>query len=332
MRTENISISDIAVDTPGWDKFVFTYPLAPGKLTTSLQAVGLQQPVTLAALDDRFYIVLGVKRVLAYRELGRIEIPAIIRRADSAEELLWMSLLEKTATAPLNVMEKSRVIMRFSELWQNDFATIREKICPLLDLPPTVDSIESYLFLARLPEWLQMKLAAGELSPAHVALLSSFRRDELEPLAEAIFAKCQPSMQEAREMIENFSGLCAREDCRPSQLLGDEKLKALLDNNSALAARERTARVREWLHTQRFPRLSRTEKEFRNLVAPVEKKPGISIHPPRGFEGDTCQLSVKLSNEADVEKAAMALSRSLADKTWGKIFKLLRDGETESKE
>jgi len=331
MRIENISISDIAIHTPGWDRFFFTYPIAPGKITAALHAGGLQQPATLAALDDRFYIVLGVKRVLACRELSRSEIPAIIRRTDNAEELLWMSLQEKVSTAPLNVMEKSRVLMRFKELWENDFTALREKICPLLELPPTIESIETYLFLGKLPEWLQMKLAAGDLTPAHIALLSSFRYDELESVAEAFFVKCQPSMQEGREMIENLSGLGAREGCRPSELLASEKLKSLL-NDSAPSVRERTARVREWLHTQRFPLLSKTEKAFRNLVAPFEKKSGISIHPPRGFEGDACHVSMKLSNEAEVEKAATALKQSLTDKTWEKVFKLLRDGGLESPE
>jgi len=331
MRIENIAINDIAIDTPGWDQFIFTYPLEPGKLTAAIQTVGLQQPVTLAVVENRFYIVLGVKRVLACRELRRSEIPAIIRRTDSAEAVLWLSLHEKISAAPLNVMEKSRALMRFKELWENDFTALREKICPLLELPPTIDSIEIYLFLARLPEWLQMKLATGELAPAHVALLSSFRHDEIESMAQELFVRCQPSVQEAREMIENFSSVCAREECRPGELLAFDKLNALL-NDSAISARERTAKVREWLHTQRFPLLSKTEKTFRSLVAPVEKKSGISIHPPRGFEGDTCQVSMKLSNEAEVEKAATALKLSLADNTWKKVFKLLRDGGTESVE
>jgi len=331
MRIENIAINDIAIDTPGWDQFVFTYPLKAGKLIAAIQTVGLQQPVTLAVVENRFYIVLGVKRVLACRELSRSEIPAIIRRTDSAEAVLWLSLHEKISAAPLNVMEKSRVIVRFSELWQNDLAALREKICPLLELPPTIESIETYLFLTKLPERLHIKLAAGELTPVHVALLSSFRHDELEPVAEAFFVKCQPSMQEAREMIENFSSVCAREECRPGELLASDKLNALL-NDSAITTRERTAKVREWLHTQRFPLLSKTEKAFRALVASLEKKSGISIHPPRGFEGDTCQVSMKLSNEAEVEKAAAALRQSLADKTWGKIFALLRDGGFESPE
>ncbi len=325
MRIENISISDIVLGTPGWDRFFFTCPASPGKLTASLQSAELQQPVTLAAFDNRYYIVLGVKRVLAYRQLGRSEIPSIIRRTDSEEELLWMSLYEKTATAPLNAMEKSKAIVRFCELWQNDLATVREKICRLIDLPPTIESIEMHLFLTRLPPYLQTRLAAGELTPAHVALLSSFRRDELDPVAEAFFVKCQPTMQEAREMIENLAGLSVREDCRPSELLVSGSMMALL-NDSALSVRERTARVREWLHTRRFPRLSKTEIEFRALVVPIEKKSGISIHPPRGFEGEACQVSIKLSNEAEVEKMAGALRQSLDDKTWEKIFKLLRDG------
>jgi hypothetical protein len=238
---------------------------------------------------------------------------------------MWTGLQEKISTAALNVMEKARAIARFSELWQNNYEPVRDRICPLLGLPPTIESIETHLFFLRLPEWLQIKLAGGELAPAHIILLLSFRHDELEPVAEALFVKCRPSMQEGREMIENLAGLCAREGCRPSELLASNELKPLL-NDGASSARERATKVREWLHAQRFPRLSETEKAFRSLVSPFENKSGISIHPPRSFEGEACQVSMKLSNEAEVEKAAAALKQSLTDGTWEKVFALLRDG------
>jgi ParB/RepB/Spo0J family partition protein len=325
MRIENIALSDIAIDSPEWDQFVFTYPLVPGKLTASIHATGLQQPVLLAARDHLHFIVLGVKRLLACQGLGRSEIPALVRRTDSVEDLLWMSLHEKISTAPLNAMEKARVLMRFKEIWQNDFAALREKICPLLELPPTIESIENHLFLTRLPEWLQQRLASGELSAAHVSLLSPFRHDDLDAVADALFVRCQPSLQEAREMIENLAGLCAREDCRPRELLSGGELHRLLQDDG-IVIRERTSRTRQWLHHQRYPRLAAAEKTFRELAAPLEKQAGLTIHLPRGFEGTVCQVRMQLSNETDVEKAATGLKQSLADKTWEKIFALLRDG------
>jgi len=328
MRIENLALRDIAIETPGWDQFVFTYPLLPGKLTPSIQAAGLQQPVTVAAVENRHFIVIGAKRLLACRELGRSEIPALVRRTDSAEDLLWMSLHEKISTAPLNPVEKARALLRFQEIWQDDFGALREKICSLLELPPTIESIETYLFFNRLPEWVQRQLATGELTAAHVALLSPLRHDEVNPVAGAFFAKCQPSLQEAREMIENFLSLCARDGCRPGEMIASGELYTLL-NDDALDLRERTACVRRWLHRERFSRLAAAEKSFCELAAPLEKNAGLAIHPPRGFEGTSCQVRMQLSNEAEVETVAASLRQALVDKTWKRIFELLRNGGLE---
>jgi len=325
MRIENIALNDIAIDSPGWDQFVFTYPLAPGKLTASIQAAGLQQPILLVARENRYFIVLGVKRLLACRELRRSEIPALVRRTDDAEDLLWLALHEKISTAPLNLMEKARVLQRFQENGQHDLSALRAKLCPLLELPPTIDAVESYLFFARLPGWLQGRLAEGRLAAASAALLMPLRHDDIEATARALFDRGQPTLQEARDMMENLLGICARDGCRPGELLATETLHGLLSENT-LTPRERTARLREWLHRQRYPRLVAAENAFRELVAPLEKQAGLTIHPPRGFEGRSCQVRMQFSNEAEVEKAATGLKQSLADKTWEKLFELLRNG------
>ena len=326
MRIENIALNDIAIDSPGWDQFVFTYPLAPGKLTASIQAAGLQQPILLVARENRYFIVLGVKRLLACRELRRSEIPALVRRTDDAEDLLWLALHEKISTAPLNLMEKARVLQRFQENGQHDLSALRAKLCPLLELPPTIDAVESYLFFARLPGWLQGRLAEGRLAAASAALLMPLRHDDIEATARALFDRGQPTLQEARDMMENLLAICAREECRPSELLASEALHGLFSENT-LAPRERTARLRDWLHRQRYSRLVAAERTFRELAAPLEKQAGLTLHPPRGFEGTSCQVRMQFSNEAEVEKAATGLVKSLADKTWEKIFELLSDGE-----
>ena len=327
MRIENIPLSAIAIDIPGWDRYVFTYPLAAGKLPAAIQAAGLQQPVLLAAQDHLHHVVLGVKRVLACRELGRREIPALVRRSDTVENLLLIGLQEKTSTAPLNPMEKARALARFAEIWKNDYDALRERICPLIELPPTAESMENYLFFNRMPELVQTKLAGGELSPAHASLLAPLRHDEIEPVARALFTACQPTLQEAREMVENMLSLCAREGLRPRELLANPELEMILQDG-ALNPRERTARVRQWLHGQRFPRLAAAERRFHELVAPIENRAGVTIHPPRGFEGMICELRLQCSKEGDIEKAAAGLQQSLSAQTWKEIFELLRTGQS----
>ncbi|NUM66817.1 ParB N-terminal domain-containing protein [candidate division KSB1 bacterium] len=95
MQIENIALVHIDLSSAGWDEFIFTYPFAPGPVKESIAAIGLQQPVVVTPLKKRFRLIIGVRRVLACRELGWQEIPAIVQPPQSREQLLWLSLHEK---------------------------------------------------------------------------------------------------------------------------------------------------------------------------------------------------------------------------------------------
>src|SRR5574341_680021 len=175
MRIENIAIADIDLTSPGWDDFIFTHPLEPGPLVESIRAVELQQPIVVAEFEQQYKIIIGVRRLLACKELGWKKIPALVRRSETREGLLWLSLQEKVGGRPLNAMEKSRVLQRFAILWHGDLERLQKEICPLIDIPPTIEAVETYLFFKEFSEKHQDDLAAGRLTPQHAELLRPLR-------------------------------------------------------------------------------------------------------------------------------------------------------------
>ncbi|MDZ7343316.1 MAG: ParB N-terminal domain-containing protein [candidate division KSB1 bacterium] len=326
MRIENISLHDIDLTSPGWDDYIFTYPFEAGALTASIREVGLQQPIVVAAQVDSYRLVIGVRRFLACKELGWKKIPALVRRDESPEALLWLGLQEKIGGRPLNAMEKSRALQRFAILWHGDLERLQKEICPLLDIPPTVEAVETYLFFKEFPRHHQDELASGRLTPQHAEILRSLRPEDRRLAAEKLFGPYRLPLQQAREMIENVSSLAARDHVSIAEIFERPPIQELFLNEN-WTPRQRANHLRAYLQRECFPRLSESEARFVKLVKPLEKQK-INIRPPRFFEGNELTVTVRASAPAEMDGAVSAMQQATKRGLWKKLFALLRHQPT----
>ncbi len=331
MHLESVPLTKIDLDSPEWQQYVFTYPTVPGSILDSVRAVGLQQPIVVAPAARGYKLVIGVKRALACRQLEWKEIPAIVLRDKSEEELLWYSLHEQVGGRPLNAMEKSRVLQRFAELWNGDLERLQRDVCPLLGLPPTIEAVESYLFLHEMPEDHQRELAEGRLTPQHTDLLRPLRSDDRQVAAERLFVSPRVSLQEAREILENANSLAAREGTRLRDIFDRPEVKELFVRDQ-YTPKQRTALLRTWLHQERYPQLSALEKKFEDLAATLASGKKLSVKPPRDFEGDEIQVSFRAQKPIEIREIAAALSEAERKGVWKKLFALLQGGSDEEEQ
>jgi len=322
MRIENIAIAEIDLTLPGWDDFIFTYPLAPGPLLESIRAVELQQPIVVAELDEQYKIVIGVRRLLACKELGWKKIPTLVRRNETREQLLWLSLQEKVGGRPLNAMEKSRVLQRFAILWHGDLERLQKEICPLLDIPPTIEAVETYLFFKEFPGPRQDDLAAGRLTPQHAELLQPLPPEDRRAAAEKLFGDYPVSLPQAREMMDNVSNLAAHEGVRVAEIFERPAIKEIFVKED-WTPRQRANQLRTYLQHERFPRLSETEEKFARLAEPLAKHK-ISIRPPRFFEGNEVTISLRAGAAEEISAAIAAMQDAAKRGLWKKMFALMQ--------
>jgi ParB family chromosome partitioning protein len=325
MRIENIAVAEIDLTSPGWDDFIFTYPLTPGPLVESIRTVELQQPIVVAELDEEYKIVIGARRLLACKELGWKKIPALVRRNESREQLLWLSLQEKSGGRPLNAMEKSRVLQRFAILWHGDLERMQKEICPLLDIPPTIEAVETYLFFKEFSEPRQDDLAAGRLTPQHVELLRPLPPEDRPVAAEKLFGDYRVSLPQTREMVDNISSLAARDGVPVAEVFERPAIKEIFVKED-WTPRQRASQLRTYLQHERFPRLSETEEKFARLAEPLAKHK-ISVRPPRFFEGNELTLTLRAAEANEVSAAVAAMQDATKRGLWKKFFALLQEEE-----
>ena len=147
----------------------------PAKLTElaqSIAATGVVQPIIVRPLAaGRYQLINGERRLLASKEAGISTIPAIVRQV-SDELAMEMTIVENLQRADLNPMEQARAYHRLS----SDFKMTQEQMA--LRTGKERASVANFLRLLRLPEGVQEKVEAGELSFGHARTLLGLQTPE----------------------------------------------------------------------------------------------------------------------------------------------------------
>ena len=153
------------------------------ELAQSIAATGVVQPVVVRALEGgRFQLITGERRLLASRQAGKDTIPAIVRTV-SDEQAMEMTIVENLQRADLNPMEQARAYHRLS----SDFRMTQEQMA--LRTGKERASVANFLRLLRLPEAIQLKVEAGELSFGHArTLLGLSSPEQMAAAAQKVIA------------------------------------------------------------------------------------------------------------------------------------------------
>ena len=147
----------------------------PAKLTElaqSIAASGVVQPIVVKKLPDgRFQLITGERRLLASKQAAKETIPAIVREV-SDEQAMEMTIVENLQRADLNPMEQARAYHRLA----NDFKMTQEQMAVRTGKERA--SVANFLRLLRLPEAVQHRVEAGELSFGHARTLLALATPE----------------------------------------------------------------------------------------------------------------------------------------------------------
>jgi ParB family chromosome partitioning protein len=153
------------------------------ELAQSIAASGVVQPVVVKRLnDDRYQLITGERRWLASRKAGKKTIPAIVRQV-SDEQALEMTIVENLQRADLNPMEQARAYQRLSA----EFKMTQEQMAVRTGKERA--SVSNFMRLLRLPEGVQQRVEAGDLSFGHArALLALESQEAITAAAQKILA------------------------------------------------------------------------------------------------------------------------------------------------
>ena len=153
------------------------------ELVSSIQEVGLLQPVVVSPLEHGFELVMGERRLRASKAAGLGAIPAIVRPTQE-HDLLRDALLENLHRVQLNPLEEAAAYQQMLD----DFGCTQEELASRVKR--SRPQISNTLRLLRLPAPVQRRVAAGVLSAGHArALLGLEDPMAIERLAQRVVAE-----------------------------------------------------------------------------------------------------------------------------------------------
>jgi ParB family chromosome partitioning protein len=153
------------------------------ELTTSIEAVGVLQPIVVRPSGERYQVVMGERRVRAARAAGLERIPAIVRTTED-DQMLRDALLENVHREDLNPLEEAAAY----EQLLLDFGITQEELAARLGKSRPV--IANAMRLLRLPGSVQRRIAARTLSAGHARAVASLEDPvQQERLADRIVAE-----------------------------------------------------------------------------------------------------------------------------------------------
>jgi len=142
------------------------------ELAVSIAAIGVVQPILVRPLaGERYQLIAGERRWLASKKAGKATIPAMVRVV-SDEQAMEMTIVENLQRADLNPMEQARAFERLTR----EFKMTQEQMAQRTGKNRA--SIANFLRLLRLPQEIQGKVEAGELSFGHARALLALENPE----------------------------------------------------------------------------------------------------------------------------------------------------------
>lgn len=282
-------------------------------LRSSLQAVGLIQPVLLEKFMDHYRIVSGFRRAWIWRELGRDEIPAIVFEERSSNDLalFHLSLQENLTTRGFNAVEKAIALKKLIHRFQVEPSEVIQTYLPLFSLEPNEKILNTYLALAEMEEEIKAYVIKEEVSRSNIRLLAKMNSEDRMALL-SLLDRLRLGENRLREVLTLLMEISARDRIQITRIVGLPEIQAILSKED-LPPLQRTERVKRVLMTLRYPKMRELEEAFEGRLEKLHLPKGVVIDHSPYFEGKGLKMELQFKSIEEFQ-AILSILSQLAEK------------------
>ena len=134
-------------------------------LASSIEALGLLQPIVVRSVDDGYVLVAGERRLRAVRQLGLATIAAVIRNEADGRTNLTEALVENLQREDLNSLEEAAAYRELLE----EYGMTHDEVASAVGRSRS--AVTNTVRLLQLPTPIQKLVASGELTAGHARAL-----------------------------------------------------------------------------------------------------------------------------------------------------------------
>jgi ParB family transcriptional regulator, chromosome partitioning protein len=279
-----------------------------GKLRSSIEEVGLIQPVLLRGKKDHYQIICGFRRISVMKELGKSEIESKVFEEGERDEfqLFSLSLHENLTTRGFNPVEKAIALDKLIHLFQVDPPAVIKTFLPFFSLEPNEKILNTYLSLARMEDEIKTYVLKEEVSRTNIRRLSTLTPDDRMAVLSLI-SPLKLGENRLREVLTLVEEISRRNQCEEKDVVQRPEIQAILSEKE-LTPSQKTERIKKVLTEFRYPKLNQLEKAFEEKRKGLNLPSNISLHHPPFFEGKRLKIEFQFETVEEYRGILSALS------------------------
>jgi ParB/RepB/Spo0J family partition protein len=283
------------------------------KLRSSIEEMGLIQPVLLRKKSGGHQIICGFRRISLMKELGKSEIESRVFEEKEMDEfeLFSLSLHENLTTRGFNAVEKAIALDKLIHRFQIDPAAVIKTFLPFLSLEPNEKILKTYLSLAQMEDEIKTYVLKEEVSRSNIRKLSALTPDDRMAIFSLI-SRLKLGENRLREVLTLLEEISRRNRCKEKDIVERFEIQAILSQKEHTPS-QKTERIRKVLTDLRYPKLNQLEKGFENKKRDLNLPSNISLHHPPFFEGKRLKIEFQFETTDEYRIILKSLS-SLPDK------------------
>jgi ParB family chromosome partitioning protein len=308
--TQNIPLQEIDLSD---DTFSVNYLPDLQKLRSSIEGVGLIQPVLLKKKLDGYQIICGFRRISVMKELGKSEVESKVFEETEMDEfqLFSISLQENLTTRGFNAVEKAVALDKLIHRFQIDPAAVIKTFLPLFSLEPNEKILNTYLSLAQMEDEIKTYVLKEEVSRSNIRRLSTLTPDDRMAVLSLI-SPLKLGENRLREILTFLEEISRRNRCKVEDIVQQSEIQMILSQKE-LTPSQKTERIKKVFTDLRYPKLNQMEKEFEKKRRDFNLPHNISLHHLPFFEGKGLKIEFQFGTVEDYRSILSSLS-NLSDK------------------
>jgi len=283
------------------------------RLRSSIEEIGLIQPVLLRKKPDGYQIISGFRRIFILKEMAGSDILSMVLDEEEKDDLrlFFISLHENLTTRGFNTVEKAIALDKLVHQFQIDTATVIKKYLPLFGLEPDEKILKTYLSLARMEEDIKTYVLKEEVSRNNIRRISSFSSKDRMALL-ALISPLKLGENRLREILTFLEEITQRDHLSVKEIVKRPEIQAILSQQE-LTPSQRAERMKKALMGLRYPRMHSMEERFEKKRKELNMPSNVFLYHQPFFEGKGLKVEFGFETANEYRSMLSALSK-LADK------------------
>jgi ParB family chromosome partitioning protein len=283
------------------------------RLRSSIEEIGLIQPVLLRKKQDGYQMICGFRRISIIKEMGSSEILSMVLDEEEKDDLrlFFISLHENLTSRGFNAIEKAIALDKLVHQFHIDSVTVIKKYLPLFDLGADEKILNTYLSLIQMEDEIKIYILNEEVSRTNIRRISALSSKDRMALLSLI-SPLKLGENRLREILTFLEEVTKRDRLEIREIVERPEIQAILSHRE-LTPPQRADRMKKALLGLRYPRMHNMEEKFEKKRKELNLPSNVSLYHQPFFEGKGVKVEFQFETVEEYRSIVSHLSK-LTDK------------------